>query len=266
MHYKNLKMMFVGLFIIIYGANTFAVPITILNSRNEVRTNDDGILPQNIVVQQFLGINIPTTETIFVSSGLSSSSTTINYGGDDESAFFSWDFSQSFDNTLGGVHGFCCDNASTYSQVEFTAEEDLFYTTTGYSDLVNLVGTDINFQVSQVGHNSGGGVDPATFWENKASNATENESFTLGTGTGGDVLNQNFGSLTGQLLAGHTYTFRTYFGIFDPASAPYVSASAVGNVTIAFSTIPTAVPESNSLALLIFGLLGLCVIRRTQSN
>ena len=87
--------------------------------------------------------------------------------------------------------------------------------------------------------------------------STSNESFVLG-GSGGDTNNFSFGSPAGTLIGGHTYFVYFDAGIVAYPTESSVQADASGYVTLAF------VPEPNTAALVIAGLLGLAGWRRAS--
>lgn len=102
------------------------------------------------------------------------------------------------------------------------------------------------------------GTNQVLFKSEQISENTPNEAFTLGGG-GGDTTNVLTGSLTGDLLAGHTYAWAFYANTAENSRA---LNSASGNFKLVLGEFTDtgdsgAVPEANSF--LIWGLLGLTV-------
>lgn len=93
------------------------------------------------------------------------------------------------------------------------------------------------------------------FVSQQESNATPNESFTLG-GTGGDYYNNNTGSLTGTLIAGNDYRLYYAIDLYTSPSASTSGATATGSVSLSF------VPEPGTGLLVMTGVLGLALRRR----
>lgn len=109
-----------------------------------------------------------------------------------------------------------------------------------YADLLDVVSGDL-------------------FVNEQDSQSTPNQHFILG-GTGGDLINNLYGSPTGNLIAGHTY--QLFFGLFT--GAPFAAdsgASALGNITLKIGTA-TATPEP--LSVIVWGglILGVVVVAR----
>ena len=93
------------------------------------------------------------------------------------------------------------------------------------------------------------------------SRSTANESFILGDVGDGDHSNINVGKLTGNLIAGHSYTlfYQSWIQALDADDLETeVSAIANSNVTLNIS----AVPVPASVFLFSSGLLGLIGVSR----
>jgi hypothetical protein len=97
------------------------------------------------------------------------------------------------------------------------------------------------------------------FYNYQGSQATLNESFVLG-GTRGDAGYSLSGSLTGDLIAGHTY--RWSFEAYNANFSADGGASATGNFTLKIGGGANLPDGGTTLALLGFALSGMAWARR----
>jgi hypothetical protein len=151
--------------------------------------------------------------------------------------------------------------AQTQTVLIFTANSSISYELSG------------RYYVTDVGSNESGSVrleagiyditaNAYSSYSFQTSQVTNDEQFYLGA-TGGDSNNSLLGSLTGNLIGGHTYQLfsNTLIYAFPNGDS---GASAVGNITLTIGANSSA-PEP--LSLLVWGglaVLSVVAIRRTK--
>lgn len=182
----------------------------------------------------------------------------IDYTASGNNATFSQVISQGRDGNLSSY-------ALHDSNMTFTVSENTTYSLSG------------NFQVEDSGASSGyvhyssqlSRIYPLTNHlaqslssENQTSVNTTNESFVLG-GLGGDHYSDSSGSLTGELVAGGEYFWRTYI-VFQDNKDEGNRAIARGNFTLTLGNGATPVPEPASLAMWVVGALGMSFVGRKR--
>jgi hypothetical protein len=144
--------------------------------------------------------------------------------------------------------------AQAFGTVYFSVDEDVSYTASGSYAAVDADGRRLLYLSFLEDHTVAG---TSLYRSLQESRATPNESFTLGF-TEGDFENENTGSLTGTLLAGHQYAwFHAAYLVASP-TASTSSASGSGNFALTFA----AIPEPNTGLLVGLGLVALTASRR----
>jgi hypothetical protein len=186
---------------------------------------------------------------------------------------FQFDFTQYLANGFGGIceDPFSCPlqqagPSATYAVVDlaFRPNENVGYALSGFFDgsfFEMPAGMQLAVTLCDNTGPSGNvicGYNPYLFDTNQASNSTPYESFTLGA-HGGDDIDTLTGSLTGTLIANHTYSIHI-FASFGDQYAMNSFPSAMGNVTLAF------VPEPGTALLVMTGVLGLATNKRRRAN
>lgn len=137
----------------------------------------------------------------------------------------------------------------------FSLDENVDYALDGLYTAADPLGQRILLQVVLTDLTA----SSTLFQSYQESNATENESFTLGLEEG-DFINALVGSPTGTLIAGHEYQLFVLSLIQTNDEGAAISASASGSATLTF------VPEPSATALVALGLVGLVVRRRGVST
>jgi hypothetical protein len=137
--------------------------------------------------------------------------------------------------------------------LRFTTDVDTPY------ELSGIYGMDGNGPIRQIAMLVDLDTSEVLFNNDQWSASTTDEAFILGE-SGGDISNVLSGSLTGQLLAGHTYDwfFSAYVGGFGGQSGTIEDATGHFKLVlgeVADPTDPGVVPEATSF--LIWGLIGL---------
>lgn len=232
---------------------TWAAPISVTGSNVTTRASDD---TGSIVEVTSTSTTIPTSETLTITEGNSSSTTAISYSGNANSTTFSWDAEISIDNTGGLSTASCCDFADSFNDfLFFTADVDATYSISGFYDHSGPAGTTVFFEAWL--------FDSGTylFRDVSESRSTANESFVLGDIGDGDYSNTNVGELTGSLIAGHSYTFfyQSWIQALD-ADDLETEVSAIGNINVTLNV--STVPPPASVFLFSSGLLGLMGVSR----
>jgi hypothetical protein len=227
---------------------TWAAPISVTGSNVTTRASDD---TGSIVEVTSTSTTIPTSETLTITEGNSSSTTVISYSGNANSTTFSWDAEISIDNSGGLSTPACCDFADSFNDfLFFTADVDATYSISGFYDHSGPVGTTVFFEAWL--------FDSGTylFRDVSESRSTANEYFVLGDVGDGDYSNTNVGELTGNLIAGHSYTFfyQSWIQALD-ADDLETEVSAIGNSNVTLDI--SAIPVPASVFLFSSGFLGL---------
>lgn len=169
-------------------------------------------------------------------------------------------FTMTFDYARGA--GFA---GVTGGEFYFSVDENIRYTATGSLSAADPVGRVLELTVYLADVTYPAGL--FLLKNRQTSDATPNESFTLGQ-AGGDYRNTNEGSLTGTLLAGVEYgliiEFEAFYDHQYPLPEPpeYSDATFSGNVSLSFS----AIPEPTTASLLALGLVGIAAVRRRRAN
>ena len=203
---------------------------------------------------------IPYSTTVSENVGNSSSTTDINYSGNDSYTTFAYDFTHSIDNTTGDTStqdyaAISVGNDSLY----FTATGASSYTIDGYYTMTGPAGTYtyLNVYLYDLTTSTFLFRDLAQSWN------TANESFTVGGDEEADASRISLGSLTGNLIDGHDYRFLFSFSISAYAGSPIstlVAATADGSLSLSIG----AVPVPPAVWLFGSGLLGLLSISRRK--
>lgn len=182
-------------------------------------------------------------------AGVGTSSTTaINWLDTGSGALFDFDMRHSREGMVSSYA------QSFASSVQFTVgPQNTTYAISGTYNASHPGSSGYVFQEAQLANVNG--FTP--FYEYGYSTATINETLTLGALNDGES-NAGFGTLTGTLMAGHTYRF--YFNSYIQAYPdPDNGATADGCVTLSIGGatgagacgLPTAVPDAGSSALLL---------------
>ena len=193
----------------------------------------------------FIGTTIPASQSISAIYGTSTSNTDINYSILGDQTILSHDFQHS---RAGGAYHY----AQTYANaIVFTVDIDTIYTLSGYYTVDDVSGAGTSYLNGYLYDQTSNSI---LLSSTQSSQNTADESFILGL-TEGDASNNLEGSLTGDLLAGHSYVWRfnAYTQAYPDADG---GASAVGNVTLKIGG-SEAVPLPAAFPLLASGLGGL---------
>jgi hypothetical protein len=202
---------------------------------------------------------IPTDQTVTVTDGSSSSSTRYMYSGVGDNVSLSAFFTQSRAGALNSA------TESMGTLIRFTVDTDSTYRLLG-EYTVDDVGPTSGFVRFSASLRDGDEVSGTLLLrtEQRSSN-TVDEQLRFGE-FGGDQLNTFSGSLTGMMLAGHTYTL-TYDAVSqaNPDADTGMSARGAWALDIGDGAPLTSVPDSGSTAaMLTVALAGVFAIRRRQ--
>jgi hypothetical protein len=132
--------------------------------------------------------------------------------------------------------------------IYFTVSEDIDYLLSGTYSASDTFGRLTQFKASLFDETLGT-VNYDAFYD---SRYTPNESFTLGQ-YGGDTVYNEYGALSGTLVAGHQYRFLVDAGIRGLREETPSRADATGLTSLIF------VPEPSTGLLVIAGLLGFAI-------
>lgn len=203
----------------------------------------------------FNGTSIPTSRLVEASAGSSYSRIQVDYTASASGTTFSNDLSQRRDGDF-----FAFTNGLDNSML-FTVDANTSYSLFGFYDVTDVSSAGkVRFHSTLMDVSASNAL---LFESAQESLSTMNESFVLG-GAGGDSININSGSLTGTLIAGHSYAW--FFQAFMQARPTADDgASALGNVSLILSDGGTnPVPEPTSIALFGIGAIGLIVFHRRK--
>lgn len=206
-------------------------------------------------IAPYTGTSIPGSVLLDNTFGGGYSRTQIDYLGSGNQATLSNTFTQS---RLGNQGLF----AEAYQSLYFTADANTTYSLSGSYQATDLTTAGGLYYWTYLYDFSGGGY---LAYSSQQSESTLNESFVLG-GAGGDSDNYFAGSLSGNLIAGHSYQW--YYDVYTHAYPDSDGgASATGNITLKIgggAPAPDAsVPDTGSpLAMLGLALAGIAGLRR----
>jgi hypothetical protein len=181
------------------------------------------------------GTTIPYSNTLSISDGSSSSITTQNYSGNANYAKFAYGFSHEINNTIGDMS--TPDYADSFvNYLIFTATSNAPYTIDGSYAMLGPIGTQMSFYVRLEDLTVGSTV----FFDWSRSFNTPDESFLLGVSDDGDDYNDTIGSLSGSMIAGHTYRlfYDAYIQAGTSQNVTMVHSSATGEVSLLIGTVP----------------------------
>ena len=147
--------------------------------------------------------------------------------------------------------------ATSFGTIFFSSDENIGYDASGFYDAVDSEGRTLRLLAKLTNVTTSGLV----FNMDQQSNATANESFTLGD-SGGDLVNTTVGSLSGVLLAGQNYRFDFTALLQASPTASTSSATAAGSLTLNFTANPPPIPEPGTALLTGLGLVVLTTKRR----
>jgi hypothetical protein len=174
----------------------------------------------------FNGTAVPTSTTVDAVDGDTYSKNKIDWSLSGTQTIFSFDV----DHKRNGSDIATASSRSNY--LDFTANSNEPYVLSGY------------YNVTDVGPSGFAGLyggltdltsDADVFFSNQVSYNTANVHYVLG-GTGGET-NSAFGSLTGNLIAGHNYEF-AFESAIQVVTGPNLGASALGNITLTIGFVP----------------------------
>ena len=239
----------------------WAVPISVIDDSIISRARDNG---GSIIIDSPSSTTIPLTTTLTATAGDSSSITNVNYSGTANSATLSWDMLHTMDNTNGLNEIGCCSYAGTRNNtLVFTADVDAIYEISGFYNTSGLIATETILDVYLLDITFGGHT---LFEDYSESYFTPDESFVLGDAYDADEYNSTVGSLTGNLIAGHSYEFmiNASLAAFDRTSETEAVTNATGNITLNITA--TTVPIPAAVWLFGSGLLGLIGVARRKKS
>ncbi len=142
--------------------------------------------------------------------------------------------------------------------IKFTVTQNGTYDLSGYISATNHAKVTLKVVLWDVTAGT-----QELFSNEQVSINTPDEVLTLGE-TGGDSTNTLSGSLTGSLIAGHSYSFFYETEIINSNNTTHLasSTSATSNITLAL-TVPS--PAAAGLGLPLLGMLGMSRPRRRRS-
>jgi hypothetical protein len=135
-------------------------------------------------------------------------------------------------------------------QIQFVPNANVPYVLEGVYTTVDVDGGYVEFRAAFLDITA----NTVLFVNAQSSDSTPNESFVLGLQQG-DRDNHLVGSLSGMLIAGHTYALTT-LATTQSLSNATTSATGTGHLSLTF------VPEPSTGLLVIAGLLGFAVRRK----
>jgi hypothetical protein len=225
------------------------------------------ILTSNYAVGQAAHGTDPTTYDTYSETSLPASHTLnaaqesnynrlqINYNASGNNATFSQEISQGRD---GSLYSYALHDSDMY----FTVSANTTYTLSGYYH-VDDPGTSSGYVAYYSQLVRADGVLPQSLsYSYQISDNTTDESFVLG-GPGGDSVSQVSGSLTGELVAGGEYFWKTYI-VFQGNKDEGNGAIARGNFTLTLGNGAAPVPEPAALAVWVVGALGMSFVGRRR--
>ena len=163
---------------------------------------------------------IPAVVMLDVSAGTAFSKNTIDWSLIGNQTVLSF----VMDHQLGG-------SASVAGGAEFIANTNEPYALSGYYNATDVVGSGLVSQYARLSDETDGTI---LFDNTQKSLSTTNEQFVLG-GLAGDSNNNLVGSLTGNLIAGHSYILSLEYQVMSDENS---HASALGNLTLGIGTVP----------------------------
>jgi hypothetical protein len=146
----------------------------------------------------------------------------------------------------------------TTQKILFKANSDQPYTISGFYNATDVGPTESGNVAVKLSLYEG--TDVYSFLNQQESSSTHDEHFVLGQ-TGGDVINILIGSSTGNLIAGHVYTFYAEMLVMAVRNADSGSG-AIGNVTLTIGTVP----EPSTLLLLGIRAISLLGYKKAKSH
>jgi len=246
--YPSKKLALALLAVAAHCASTATVSAITISSENSTVLLDSSSGGGN---DSFSGTSIPSSQLLDVTRGGYYSRNQIDYTGAGNQVTFLNTFNQKRDGADGRY-------TDSYQQIDFTVSADVGYSLSGDFHLSDVTTSGYVYFYSRLRDYNG----TLLAFSTQVSKATQNENFVIG-GAGGDNSNSNFGSLTGTLLAGHTYQFG--YEAYSKADGDDGGATATGFVRldIGGGAPSNAVPDGGTtLALLGLTLTSLAALRR----
>ena len=248
--------------IILLTATAFpisATPITVSFASTGAAPDSTSLIEEDI--------NIETNHstTLLTNWGNASTVTNINWSGDKDGVTFLYDTIHHVDgvnNPVSAQYPTNFDYADLSGNIFFTADESInygisgFYATSGGAPHFTSFAT-VLYDITANTH---------LFFDRAESQSVIDESFILGDNNGGTDVNYEWGSTTGELIAGHEYAF--YFGQnISDLSETGIVASATGQIclTIGNGSCIAKVPEPATPYILGLGLI-LIYLKRTDNK
>lgn len=146
----------------------------------------------------------------------------------------------------------------SFNYLSFTVASNATYSVDGFFEMTGDIGAGTLFRVYLQDTTTGTFI----FNDTTSSSSTTHAYFEAGVANDGDAYNETYGDFTGNLTAGHNYTF--YYGANiqsnDYSQITMVAATANGAVNFVVSTVP--IPTA--AWLFGSGLLGLAGIARRK--
>lgn len=200
------------------------------------------------------------TRSVSVTYGRNSSTAQIDLQDSGSGALLDFDFYHVRVGESRARAGFQLD------PLRFTVGEfDISYSLSG---LYSMTGSANRLSAQTILQDTGTGE--FLFYELQDSDDKADESFRLGAPKVGGSNNSTSGSLTGTLLAGHSYAFRAYWSVLamprtdSGATATGCLTLSIGDATGGGQCGLGVVPEPGSLALVGAALGGVVAMRRRK--
>jgi len=214
----------------------------------------------NATYDTYGGTGLPASHLVNATQGNNYNRLQINYNASGNDATFSQGISQGRD---GSLYSYALHD----SNMTFTVSVNTSYTLSGYYHVedpgTSSGSVDYFSQLARIYPLTNDPAQSLSF-SYQVSNNTTDESFVL-NGLGGDAYSDFSGSLTGELIAGGEYYWRTYI-VFQDNKGTGDGAIATGNFTLTLGNGVSAVPEPSSITMWCLGAIGMAFVRRRRNK
>jgi hypothetical protein len=230
--------------VVLMGGTAQASTVTIISNYVVARVNSEATVLYDSAVT-----SIPTSETVTIVDGGSSNKTEINFSVSASQTTLSYDFAHAragIENSFAQSH-----NSSMY----FSVEEGTIYELSGFYNVIDVGSPGlVSFYAELYDVTTG----DTLFKNYQESLGTYGERFNLGTLGGDRGFDELAGSLAGDLIAGHSYTW-AWEAYIQALPNGGKGATAVGNFTLTIGG-PSVVPLPAAFPLFLSGLFGLGIV------